>query len=327
MAKQHKSLWIAALSISSGLLLNTAHAGVISGMYESINRAYTFRLDQKENVTPDRPYNPQEVYVPYYDEKMAQQWSKHYAGQPMQAVKGMDGSSRVMRPSGKPYDMDHDGIKTPYRYMPHQRTAYEQTPSGYQMTERRDAINWHQQQAGGRAQIYVGEPGSTPWHNQASSGRLGVKTQIGEATSNWKDEPGHLRFDARPGDYDYKPHGTKYYDRMVDATRLGQKHAGVDVARSSGYTEFGTTQQGGTDRYTVENGDTLSGISSKPKIYNDWKLWPLIHDANRSQINDPDFITPGQNLAIERGHSTSQKIDARRRATAKSAPHIYTDMR
>ncbi len=325
MAKQHKFLWVAALSVTSGLMTTTAHAGWVSNWYESINRAYTFRTDQKENVTPDRPYNPQEVYVPHYDESMAKQWSQHYAGREMKAVKGMDGSSRVMRPTGRSYNMDHDGIKTPYRYKPQPQVAYNETPSGYQMTERRDYINWHQDQMGGRAQIYVGEPGSTPWHNKASSGRLGIKTQIGDATNNWRDEPGHLRFDARPGDFDYKPHGTKYHDRMVDATRLGHQRGGVDVARSSGYTEFGTMQSG-RDRYTVENGDTLSGISSKPKIYNDWKLWPLIHDANRGQIKDPDFITPGQNLAIERGHSQAQKADARRRATAKTAPHVYTDM-
>lgn len=329
MAKQHKVFWTLALGLSAGFLSNVAHAGWVSNWYESVNRAYTFRLDQKENVTPERPYNPQEVYVPYYDEAEAQAWSNHYAGQPMKAVKGMDGSTRVMRPSGQygQQDMREQTLSAQpnYRYMPDGRLAYNETPSGYQMVERRGAINWHQQQAGSRAQIYVGEPGSTPWNNMESSGRLGIKTQIGEPTANWRDEPGHLRFNARPGDYDYQPHGAKYYDRMADATRLGQGRGGVDVARSSGYTEYGTT--GRADRYTVENGDTLSGISSKPKIYNDWKLWPLIYDANRGQIKDPDYITPGQNLAIERGHSASQQADARRRAEDKRPPHTYGDMR
>jgi hypothetical protein len=36
------------------------------------------------------------------------------------------------------------------------------------------------------------------------------------------------------------------------------------------------------------------------KIYEASKFWPLIYDANRSKITDPDLIYPGQDLTIPR---------------------------
>ena len=70
--------------------------------------------------------------------------------------------------------------------------------------------------------------------------------------------------------------------------------------------------------YVVEDGDSLSAISDQDKIYGDWKLWPLIYDANRNQINDPDLIHPGQDLGIPRDYSNQQEGDARTRAVNKT---------
>ena len=66
---------------------------------------------------------------------------------------------------------------------------------------------------------------------------------------------------------------------------------------------------GGVDNYTVVRGDNLWNISGKDQIYGDPYQWPLIYKANRSQINDPDLIFPGQNFAIDRNASSSE-IDA-----------------
>lgn len=48
--------------------------------------------------------------------------------------------------------------------------------------------------------------------------------------------------------------------------------------------------------YTVANGDTLSKIAKEH--YGKASKWPLIFDANRDQLNDPDRIKPGQVLKI-----------------------------
>jgi LysM repeat protein len=52
----------------------------------------------------------------------------------------------------------------------------------------------------------------------------------------------------------------------------------------------------GFAQYTVLSGDTLSGIAQK--YYNDASRWPIIYEANRYQIQDPDRIFAGQVLRI-----------------------------
>ncbi|MEO8451248.1 MAG: LysM peptidoglycan-binding domain-containing protein [Gemmatimonadota bacterium] len=48
--------------------------------------------------------------------------------------------------------------------------------------------------------------------------------------------------------------------------------------------------------YTVQKGDSLSKIAKK--VYGDMAKWPLIHEANRDRIKDPDLIQPGWVLKI-----------------------------
>lgn len=48
--------------------------------------------------------------------------------------------------------------------------------------------------------------------------------------------------------------------------------------------------------YRVTPGDSLWSIAET--VYGDPHLWPLIYDANREQISDPDLIFPHQELAI-----------------------------
>lgn len=77
--------------------------------------------------------------------------------------------------------------------------------------------------------------------------------------------------------------------------------------------------------YIVQPGDSLSGISDQEQIYGDWKLWPLIYDANRDQIDDPDLIHPEQNLGIPRDYTMEQMDSARGRGEQKTAPYLYDD--
>lgn len=48
--------------------------------------------------------------------------------------------------------------------------------------------------------------------------------------------------------------------------------------------------------YTVAGGDSLSKIAKR--FYGDAKLWPLIHEANRELIKNPDLIQVGWTLTI-----------------------------
>jgi nucleoid-associated protein YgaU len=48
--------------------------------------------------------------------------------------------------------------------------------------------------------------------------------------------------------------------------------------------------------WTVRPGDTLSDIAKQ--VYGDASRWKAIYEANRSQIDDPDLIYPGQELVL-----------------------------
>ena len=52
----------------------------------------------------------------------------------------------------------------------------------------------------------------------------------------------------------------------------------------------------GAERYVVQPGDTLLGISSK--IWNDSSKWTQLWEANKNQISNPNLINTGQTLLI-----------------------------
>lgn len=58
-------------------------------------------------------------------------------------------------------------------------------------------------------------------------------------------------------------------------------------------------------QYQVRAGDHLWRIAGN--LYGDPRLWPLIYDANRDRISDPDLIFPDQSLVIPRGLSTAEQ--------------------
>jgi len=70
--------------------------------------------------------------------------------------------------------------------------------------------------------------------------------------------------------------------------------------------------------YTVEKCDDLWSISAKPQIYNDPWLWPLLVDANKDKITNPNKLKEGTVLKIARDVTDAQKAAAR--AKAKKFP-------
>jgi nucleoid-associated protein YgaU len=51
-------------------------------------------------------------------------------------------------------------------------------------------------------------------------------------------------------------------------------------------------------KYTVASGDFLTSIAAKREVYHDGTKWPMIYEANKDLIKNPDFILPGWLLFI-----------------------------
>lgn len=76
------------------------------------------------------------------------------------------------------------------------------------------------------------------------------------------------------------------------------------------------------DYHVVKKGECLWWIAEYEDIYNDPFMWPLIYDANKDKIKNPNLIYPGQEFSIPRaGYSLEEIQDARKSA---GAPRPYT---
>lgn len=66
--------------------------------------------------------------------------------------------------------------------------------------------------------------------------------------------------------------------------------------------------------YRVAGNDTLASVAAMTGVYGDPLLWPLLYQANRDQIKDPQHIYVGQTLKIPRGLPASDFEAARQKA-------------
>jgi nucleoid-associated protein YgaU len=51
-------------------------------------------------------------------------------------------------------------------------------------------------------------------------------------------------------------------------------------------------------RYKVQDGDYLVKIAEMQKVYSDYKKWPMIYEANKDKIKNPNLIFPSWVLLI-----------------------------
>jgi nucleoid-associated protein YgaU len=76
------------------------------------------------------------------------------------------------------------------------------------------------------------------------------------------------------------------------------------------------------DIYVVKKGESLWRIAQYKDLYGDPYLWPIIFEANKKTIKNPNRIYPGQKLKIPRA---GVSMDALKKARKKAgAPKPYT---
>lgn len=85
--------------------------------------------------------------------------------------------------------------------------------------------------------------------------------------------------------------GVARVDDRLQVGKQGADFSGVTSTSSTGGNGGWTSKT-----YTVESGDTLSGIAKK--VYGDAGKYPQIFEANKPMLKDPDKIYPGQVLRI-----------------------------
>ncbi len=72
--------------------------------------------------------------------------------------------------------------------------------------------------------------------------------------------------------------------------------------------------------YTVVKGDCLWNIAKKKEHYGNGFAWPVIYNANRDQIKNPDLIYPAQNFKIPNLTEEEKSKYEKLRVNYKPAP-------
>ena len=299
----------------------TAHAGFFSWLDE----ATTFNEDQKRPLKPDvLPKGPPAPI--FYNTREAGEWNKYYTRKDLVPVRHMDGSgTMVMRPKGVAEAQEHG-------YVLDQNGNPILGPdgqpiTGYDLMQRRAALNKARQNKG---RLFIGEPERIPQRQETN---LGVKTRIGAPVQDWREGNGRMQFNPQPGDFDYQGNrrGRARYDNLQTFTDPPRPSTRRPDTRQEANADSRSQRSGRfdpnfaenfPDNYVVRIGDTLTEISEKDRIYGDWKMWPLIYDANRSQISHPDLIYPEQRFGIPRDYTVDDTQDARSRSLP---PYNWTE--
>ncbi|HVO66982.1 MAG TPA: LysM peptidoglycan-binding domain-containing protein [Syntrophales bacterium] len=115
-------------------------------------------------------------------------------------------------------------------------------------------------------------------------------------------------------------------EKPAGGEAVAQKESAAGAASEKGTTAEGKKvaadkskrKKGKVESYVVKKGDCLWRIAKMKGIYNDPFLWPVIYEANKDKIKNPNRIYPGQKLVIPRSGMTMDDIkDVRKKAGAR----------
>ena len=112
---------------------------------------------------------------------------------------------------------------------------------------------------------------------------LGLSQQLGVKDGNWKEEDGKIKL---WGKTQYQLYANRLWDKIKE--HPGWENEVVADIQATDTSVYGY--------YTVESGDTLSGISKK--FLGGANRYMEIFNANKDQLKDPDKIQVGQKLVI-----------------------------
>lgn len=290
-------------AVTTALMFSAVAPHAHAGTFEWVDSMFTFREDQKERVSPRRALPPKVVYSPSYDENEHQGWSGYYTRQDLEPQTYIAGSaSKVMRPTG-PLD---NGVGAP-------------------------GGQYNRGFGAGGGSTYIGDPGTGPAMVMGQGdAQIGGATRVGPAMQDWRNGASDAQWGARAGDYNYRLHADNSGGDCCQRDYRTDGRAGNGNVQWSGDggtddRYYRTNAQGQVTGYRVQQGDTLSGIADQPRIYDNWKMWPLIYSANRKVIGrDPDMLSDGQKLGIPRGYSAGQAKAAERKAD-RHGQGVYGD--
>jgi nucleoid-associated protein YgaU len=111
---------------------------------------------------------------------------------------------------------------------------------------------------------------------------------------------------------------SKYEQKQDELTQAKIKAAKLARAEEKWLAAEEAVKAEATTEYTVQVGDNLWSIAAANKQL-DHKplLWPLIFSDNQSVIDDPDYITPGMLLHINKVTDTNRLDNAQRHAQTR----------
>ena len=114
-----------------------------------------------------------------------------------------------------------------------------------------------------------------------------------------------LRFDGSAEERDGKLHWKGYVNSEDEKNQIWNALKTIpewrndivaDIQVRPGAQAVGQSGTQAPQTYTVQSGDTLSGIAKE--LLGDANAYMDIYNLNRDQLNDPDMIKPGQVLKI-----------------------------
>ncbi|MGI8468729.1 MAG: LysM peptidoglycan-binding domain-containing protein [Pyrinomonadaceae bacterium] len=114
---------------------------------------------------------------------------------------------------------------------------------------------------------------------------IDMANQSGISGLNVTEGDGFIKIEGTAPSAEVKQKLWDEYNRIDPEYRSGDLVLNVDAPAGSSSSE-GTT-------YTVQSGDSLSKIGTHYGI-----SWEKIYEANRDKLDNPDKISPGQELTI-----------------------------